>query len=187
VSDSTTSLLRDALPLLGVVVGGLLAAFMGAAGDKARWRRDYLMDLHRREVDFLGEAIIAMDGQYVVLGKSVRAALGTRPDAVPIAEVKQADAAWGRALALRVVSTQPVVQQALSDFDVARGACVDAINSGKVGTIAATYSAVDVSRLRVLEASDATLNAVGLHVMRHVLPLRVRLWRRVRGRPENEL
>jgi hypothetical protein len=82
-------LLRETLPVLGVIVGALLAAELNSRGESHRWRRE-LLKLHEQRSDYCANVIAAVDRQYVVLAECAEAAAGKRTP-VPVERIRAAD------------------------------------------------------------------------------------------------
>jgi hypothetical protein len=140
----------------------------------------------RERVKFSADVCRVMDEQSLLLGQAADAALGKRK-AVDEARATAADAAWRDVLTTRYVYAQEDLQRALGAFDRAREAAVVAIVRADPHVMSLATQRLTAVRLEVLDAIQATTNDVNEALGLHLLPLHVRLWSRLRGRPAHSV
>ena len=96
--------------------------------------------------------------------------------------VEEADALWRRTNSLRLLRAQPSVQFAMGAFDEARSALVKTVNAKDGPGMAKAYDELRAKRVGMIEAANRSLASVGELRARHLLPLHLRLARRMRPR-----
>jgi hypothetical protein len=84
-------------------------------------------------------------------------------------------------LAQRGVRAPAEVQHALTAFDEALAEYVEAVNANKAPQMAAATERLEAARPGVSGCIRIQQRAITPHLARHMLPWRVRTWRRLRG------
>lgn len=79
MSPSTAELIRDSLPLVGVVVGGVLGAWLNTTSETRRWRRQWMFATYREQRDYIGQVLAAVEAQFILLHRFGDAARGRGP------------------------------------------------------------------------------------------------------------
>lgn len=180
MSPSTAELIRDSLPLVGVVVGGVLGAWLNTTSETRRWRRQWMFETYREQRDYIGQVLAAVEAQFILLHRFGDAARGRGP-VTSQERIRVADDEWRRVLALKGTSAQPDLQHAMTSFDQARSDVVDAVNARDHPGVDASLDALIDARTRMMKSVKTYQDAMTVHLARHVHPLRTRTWRRLRG------
>jgi hypothetical protein len=169
------------LPLVGVALGG----YLSGQADARRWRRDWTIERVRESTTYWAEVVESVDAQFRLIGQCVSASRGERP-AVPAERVETVDAKWGSVLARRGVSASPSLQDALSGFDQARGAAVEAANSHNAESTNAALTELEEARVAVLYTLRADQDAINAELAPLVLSRKQRVvnWRTRRRQEE---
>ena len=181
MSDQTYELIRDLLPLVGVTVGVVMTAWVGAGNEAKRWRRDFTLEVFREQREFVGEVMVNVNNQHILLQHICSILRGQGGPADAVTRLGSAVDDWRRLLALSGVMAQPDVQTAMVAFDVARADVNEAINAKDLPAMDGLLTKIDTARLELVEQINTYFHASGRLVARHVLPARTRLWRRLRG------
>lgn len=186
MTNGTQDLIRDALPLVGVVIGAALTAWLANRGEHGRWRRDWLIERIRSTQDYFGDALEAVDDQFRVSAQAAGAVRGERP-LLPPTRVQETDQRWARVLARRGVSAPIAVQNALAAYDQRRAVTADAINSRDDTDMTQALEGMETERLAVLAAMTASQDEMNEELAVVLLPRHVIAWRSLRGRPLRDL
>jgi hypothetical protein len=180
MSSDVTELIRDSLPLVGVVVGGLLGAWFNSSGDTKRWRREFTVDTYREQRDFIGQMLIAVNTLHILLHHLGSALQGGSAPADLLERLGPATEEWRRMLALMGTAAQPGIQEAMSQYDQCRAEVAEAVNAKNASQIQSALASTDNAYTTLLTAVKTAQEAMVGHVARHVLPRRTRLWRTLR-------
>jgi hypothetical protein len=181
VSSDVTDLISEALPLIGVVVGVVLGALFNAGTETRRWRRQFIVETFREQRDFIGQALVSLNRLHILLEHIDSALQGTGAPADVLQRLGPAQEEWRRVLGLMGTAAQPSVQEAMTAYDERRAEVMEAVNAKKPEQVHAALESAVKARTEVVLAVNAFQSTVAVHLARHLLPWRTRVWRRVRG------
>jgi hypothetical protein len=160
-----------ALSLAGVWLG----ASLGNRQDRARWRREWAGTRIQEIRSYAADVCEAVDRQMVVLGQAIDAAQRNR-DPIPPQRVVDADTQWAAVLTRRYIYALDDLQHAMTGFDHARAAVATTANAQDAAGVQASYTALESTRLDVLNAIQSSLNAANETLAEHLSPG----WRRLK-------
>lgn len=156
------------LPLVGVALGYLAAT----SQDAKRWRRDLLLTVVTSRRDHYLSLVDAMYAQQLLINRAAAA------DPLEPERALNVTTTWRTQYARNLLLTPPAVQDAVWQFDVARGAAIEAINANQADTLPGVLADLDRGRLAVVDAINHDLAELGPAMVRHALSP----WQRLRTR-----
>lgn len=181
MSSDVTDLISEALPLVGVVVGVVLGALLNSGAETRRWRRQFVLETFREQRDFIGQALVSLNTLHILLEHIDNSLHGTGAPADVLQRLGPAQEEWRRVLGLMGTAAQPSVQEAMTAYDQRRADVMEAVNAKNPEQVHAALASATEARKEVVLAAIAFQELVAIHLARHVLPWRTRVWRRLRG------
>lgn len=180
MSSNVTELIRDSLPLIGVVVGGVLGAWLNSAADTRHWRREFTLQVYRDDRDFLGQALVAVHALHIALHHLGSALQGQPAPADAIDRITRTTEEFRHVLGLMGTRAQPGVQNALAAYDHRREAVINAANAMNRQSVQPALAALDQAVEDLNTAVQTSQAAITVHLARYMLPWRTRMWRKLR-------
>jgi hypothetical protein len=174
--------LIPAISVLGTLLGTLVGSHLSRRRERLGWQREWLGDRITRNTEYAADVCRAIDTILVVSGQCADAVAGKRQP-VPTGRVEAADAAWRDVLSTRRVFAHAGLQEALAAFDEARATTAEAINSREPEVFDAALQSLEAKHLQVLDEIQQDRNWINDALGHHILPVPVRFWRALRGRP----
>ncbi|WP_164702938.1 hypothetical protein [Modestobacter sp. KNN46-3] len=174
--------LGPTIGVVGVLLGTLIGAYLSRQREQLGWQREWLTGRIEERTRFAADVCRAIDTIFVVYGQCADAVAGKRSP-VPHERVEAADAAWREVLSTRYVYAHEGLQEVLVAYDQDRALSAEATNTRQPAAIAAALGRLEARRVRVLGEIQQERTWINEALAEHVLPARVRWWRRLRGHP----